>query len=413
MLPAAKSLLYLQALSSLSLWVDFFLIFSVPVFVWNVSASSVAVLAFSLGAPALLLGPIAGAILDRANVRVSLLLGLLARLFTTLGLFFAPSFEFFVALAVLKGLSNIIYFPAITVAIQQIIAPNNRSDFFSYASLFDQLTKISTPILAGTLTTLLPISYVFLISVLCLSFTVLFIKPIWTALQLPEKSPLGLSLKSIISDLSEGFKLFGRLPLQLKLGFIYSILTAFALASYDPHLASFIASLGYPPIVFSWIVSSTAAGAVLAALAVKFKIMHKNSIQLRVVGLCLFSLGLILTLLVIWAKPFNRHFYFIVSWLINGFGYELMVISSNVILQDLCPAAKLGRISASFRSLQMLCIVSGPTAGGLLIAHFGRVAPFAFSSALTGLTAIAAIFLTRKITRNAHQAQTQTLESSS
>lgn len=410
MTPSAKSLLCLQGLSSLSLWIDFFLIFTVPVVSWNISASSVALLAFSLGAPALFIGPIAGALLDRTNIRLSIFLGILSRILTTLGLFLATSFEIFIILAALKGLSNLVYFPAMTMVTRQIINTDNRIDFFSYASLLDQLSKTTTPILAGTLTILLPINYIFLMSAISLSLSALFIKPIWTSLHAIQETQHKLSIKLVLSDLGEGFKLFGSLPLQLKLGFIYSILTALALACYDPHLASFIASLGYPPIVFSWIVSSTAVGAVLAALSVKLKIIRYNSIQLRVLGLCFFSLGIISALTTIWTDPLEKHLYFLMSWLINGFGYELLIISSNVILQDLCPPSKLGRVSSSLRSLQMLCIVTGPTAGGFLITNFGRITPFIFSSALAGLTAIAAIFLLRRTTQTAKQTQPQPFE---
>jgi len=408
----AKALLYIQGFSSLSLWIDFFLIFTVPVFSWNISASSVAILAFSLGAPALFLGPIAGTILDRTTIRLSIPLGILARTLTTFGLFLAPSFEIFIVLAVLKGFSNLVYFPAITIAIKQIINTDKKLDFFSYSSLLDQLTKITTPILAGTLTILLPINYIFLVSVLSLSFSAFFIKSVWSVLEDAQERPRELSIKMVLSDLGDGFKLFGSLPSQLKLGFIYSTLTALALACYDPHLASFIASLGYAPTVFSWIVSSTAVGAVLAALFVKLKIFSCDPIKLRVLGLCLFSAGVISALTIIWTDPHDKYLYFLMSWLINGFGYELLIISSNVILQDLCPATKLGRVSSSLRSLQMLCIVTGPTAGSFLIANFGRATPFIFSSALAGLTAIAAIIIFRITTQTAKQAQAQPFEPS-
>lgn len=81
-----------------------------------------------------------------------------------------------------------------------------------------------------------------------------------------------------------------------------------------------------------------------------------------------------------------------VSWLLNGFGYELLIIASNIILQNLCPAEKLGRVSASFRSLQMLCIVLGPILGSVLISVFGRASPFILASTLALLTAALAIY---------------------
>lgn len=164
------------------------------------------------------------------------------------------------------------------------------------------------------------------------------------------------------------------------------------MASYDPHLASLITSLQFPAIVFSSIVSSTAAGAVCAAIAIKFKIINFNEVKLRTLGLVFFSAGVLSACIILYFSSVIHPAYFMVSWLLNGFGYELLIIASNIILQNLCPAEKLGRVSASFRSLQMLCIVLGPILGSVLISVFGRASPFILASTLALLTAALAIY---------------------
>ncbi|WP_160298057.1 MFS transporter [Pseudomonas sp. ES3-33] len=386
-----RALLTISALSSLSLWIDFFLIFLVPIYLWQASPSEIAILAFSLGAASLFVGPIAGIILDRIHIRVSFLSGMSLRILTTLGFFLAPSFEWFVIMAVLKGLANMLYFPALAISIKQLVSADCRTDFFSYSSLLDQLTKISTPLLAGVLTIFLPVQSIFLVSVALLLAAVPFLRFIWPSLQ-PTLPNAVLTIRSVFIDLINGVKIFRSLDFQLKIGFFYSLLTSLALASYDPHLASLITSLQFPAIVFSLIVSSTAAGAVCAAIAVKFKIIKFNEIKLRTLGLVFFSAGVLSACIILYFSPVIHPAYFMVSWLLNGFGYELLIISSNVILQNLCPAEKLGRVSASFRSLQMLCIVLGPILGSLLISMFGRASPFILASTLTLLTAVLAIY---------------------
>jgi MFS family permease len=387
-----RALLTISALSSLSLWIDFFLIFLVPVYLWQASPAEIAILAFSLGAASLFVGPVAGIILDRIHIRNSLLSGMSLRVITTFGLFLAPGFEWFVIIAVLKGFANMLYFPTVAISIKQLVPASARTDFFSCSSLLDQLTKVSTPLLAGVLTLLLPAQSIFLLSVALLLTAIPFFKFIWPSLE-PSPPNAGLTIKSVVLELVNGIKIFRSLGFQLKIGFFYSFLTSLALASYDPHLASLITSLQFSAIVFSLIVSSTAAGAVCAAIGVRFKIIKLNETKLRTLGLVFFSMGVVSACVVFYFSPVIRPAYFMVSWFLNGFGYELLIISSNVILQNLCPAEKLGRVSASFRSLQMLCIVSGPVLGSLLISTFGRASPLVFASALTSFSAALAIYL--------------------
>lgn len=225
--------------------------------------------------------------LDRLHIRISLLLGVSLRIITTLGFFLAPSYEWFVIMAVLKGLANVLYFPALAISIKQLVSANHRTDFFSCSSLLDQLTKVSTPLLAGVLTLLMPVQSIFLVSVALLMTALPFFKFILPSLQSAMPNAV-LTLKSVVLDLAGGVKIFRSLDFQLKIGFLYSLLTALALASYDPHLASLITSLQFPAIVFSLIVSSTAAGAVCAAIGVKFKIIKLNEIKLRTLGLFFF-----------------------------------------------------------------------------------------------------------------------------
>lgn len=386
-----RALLTVSALSSLSLWIDFFLIFLVPIYLWHASPSEIAILAFSLGAASLFVGPIAGIILDRIHIRVSFLSGMSLRILTTLGFFLAPSFEWFVIIAVLKGLANMLYFPALAISVKQLVSADCRTDFFSYSSLLDQLTKVSTPLLAGVLTILLPVQSIFLVSVALLLAAIPFLKFIWPSLQ-PALPNAVLTIRSVFLDLISGVKIFRSLDFQLKIGFFYSLSTSLALASYDPHLASLITSLQFPAIFFSLIVSSTAAGAVCAAIAIKFKIINFNEVKLRTLGLVFFSAGVLSACIILYFSSVIHPAYFMVSWLLNGFGYELLIIASNIILQNLCPAEKLGRVSASFRSLQMLCIVLGPILGSVLISVFGRASPFILASTLALLTAALAIY---------------------
>lgn len=160
----SSKLICVQALSSLSLWLDIFLIFTIPVYLWHASPSSIALLAFCLGAPMLFLGPIVGTLIDRHDARKTLAFGALVRTLSTLALAVSPDLKIFLLFVILKGVSNLFYFPSITIMVRQLIVADERKSFFSYISVFDQSTKILAPLLAGILTIILSPKDLFFLS---------------------------------------------------------------------------------------------------------------------------------------------------------------------------------------------------------------------------------------------------------
>lgn len=382
----SNKLICVQALSSLSLWLDIFLIFTVPVYLWHASPSSIAVLAFCLGAPTLFLGPIVGTLIDRHDVRNTLALGALLRATSTVALAVSTDVQIFLFFVILKGVSNLLYFPSITIIVRQLIGAEERKSFFSHVSLFDQASKILAPLLAGALTVIVSSKDVFFLSAAAVLLTFPLLRSICLTTQTTTHFP-PTKLLSLYRDLARGFSIFKALPFQLRIGFLYSLLTSLALGIYDPHLASFLAHEGLPPVIFSVIISATAGGAICAALLMKFKFGNIDEILLRSNALVVFSIALTLTAILVFFQAPGRTVLYPVVWFINGFGYELLIISSNIILQRLCPPDNIGRISMSFRSIQILCVIAGPSLGTMLIAAGGRSAPFIVAACMAFLTA--------------------------
>ena len=385
-------LIYIQALSSLSLWLDIFLIFTVPVYMWNASPSSIALLAFLLGAPMLFLGPIVGTFIDRHDIRNTLVFGAILRTTSTTLLAYSSNLNIFLALVFLKGTANLIYFPSITIAVRQLVNAEDRKSFFSQTSLIDQISKIATPILAGLLTILIAPKDIFLLSAISVLISIPILVSICTLIQPPLKNS-SENILSLYRDILRGFTIFKSLPFQLRMGFLYSLMTSMALGIYDPHLASFLSSEGLSSVIFSWIISATAGGAVCAALLVKFKFNNVDEFALRTFALTTFSAALTITAALVLIDVPGKKLLYPAVWFLNGFGYEILIISSNIILQQCCPANNIGRVSTSFRSAQILCVIVGPTIGTILIAAFGRTTPFIVAAITAFLTAIISIVI--------------------
>ena len=386
----SSKLICVQALSSFSLWLDIFLIFTVPVYLWHASSSSIAFLAFCLGAPMLFLGPIVGTLIDRYDVRKTLLSGALFRTLSTIALAVSPDLQTFLLFVIFKGVSNLFYFPSITIVVRQLIHAEERKSFFSHVSVFDQSSKIFAPLFAGVLTAALSPKDLFFFSAAAVLLTVPLLRSICLALRTQIKGTSSKALP-LYRDLARGFSIFNALPFQLRMGFLYSLLTSLALGIYDPHLASFLAYEGLPPVNFSIIVSATAAGAICAALLMKFKLNNFDEILLRSGALVVFSTALILTAALVFFQLPGRSYLYPLVWFLNGVGYETLIISSNIILQQLCPADNIGRVSMSFRSIQVLCVITGPSLGTILIIAGGRPAPFVVAAGMTLLTASVSI----------------------
>ncbi|XVJ49367.1 MFS transporter [Pseudomonas sp. UBT] len=302
----------------------------------------------------------------------------------------SPDLQSFLFFVIFKGVSNLFYFPSITIMVRQLILAEERKSFFSHVSVFDQSSKIFAPLLAGVLTAVLSPKDLFFLSAAAVLLTFPLLRSICLAFrtQMADTSTKALPL---YRDITRGLSIFNALPFQLRIGFFYSLLTSLALGIYDPHLASFLAYEGLPPVNFSVIVSATAGGAIGAALLMKFKWSNIDEILLRSSALVVFSAALILTAaLVFFQVPGRAHLYPLV-WFLNGFGYETLIISSNIILQQLCPPDNIGRVSMSFRSLQILCVIMGPSLGTVLIIAGGRPAPFVVAACMAFLTASVSI----------------------
>ena len=390
MMKTSSKLIYVQALSSLSLWLDIFLIFTVPVYIWHASPSSIAFLAFCLGAPMLFLGPIIGTLIDRHDVRKTLLLGALLRTLSTVALAVSPDLQSFLFFVLFKGVSNLFYFPSMTIAVRKLILAEERKSFFSHVSVFDQSSKILAPLLAGALAVVLPPKDLFFLSAAAVLLTIPFLTSICRAFR-TQMNDSSTKILPLYRDITRGFSIFNALPFQLRIGFLYSLLTSLALGIYDPHLASFLAYEALPPVSFSVIVSATAAGAICAALLMKLKLSNIDEILLRSHALVIFSTALILTAILVFFQVPGRAYLYPLVWFVNGFSYELLIISSNIILQQLCPPDNIGRVSMSFRSVQMLCIIIGPSLGTILIIAAGRSAPFVAAACMAFLTASVSI----------------------
>lgn len=360
------TLLLPQIVGGASIWLDAFLVFLVPVYAWNAEPGQVALIAVCLGLAPLIAGPLVGRWVDRHALAPTLWLGLVIRLAATAGLALAGSVEVFLGWVVMKGLGNSLYFSTFAVVSNRLVDATSRLRYYSNFSIADQTCKLAVPSLAGLMMLWWPAQTLFWISVALLLATV---PPVYAIQGWLSKSGHNLPSSTLVPPASNP-TLSPALLSTCCIGVVLSL----TLAIYDPHLASYIHAIGQPPLLFSALVTATAAGALLGAMWTRTLGRQQPPARLRCHGAGAFAMSIALAASVIQGWQLN-YASAIALWLLNGFGYELMIISSAVLLQNQAPPGRIATITTTLRSLQLLAMMVAPSVGALLIQHVGRVAP--------------------------------------
>jgi MFS family permease len=380
-----RRLLLIQTLAGLAQWLDIFLIFSVPSFVWKSSPAEIAMLASCFGLPSLLLGPIVGAFLDRADPRRTMMVGALARTLSSVLITFASWFPLFAVLVLLKGLANLLYWPSSSIVTNRVVPEAERVKYFSSLSAFDQITKIGTPLVAGFLTLAMNSQLSFIVSALATLICAALLPRVTATIDFVAPAQKR-SVDALLKDLLFGLRSITTLPFNLLLSVALGIGMSLALAVYDPHLAAFLGSKGFDASVFSMVVSATGAGAVVGAALIRFAFKEASPIALIRSGVAAFAAAVTSAAAVVTFAPhLLAPSTLIALWFLNGLGYEVFVVGCSVNTQNLCPPALLGRMSTSVRSLQMTAVVLGPSLGAWLISTHSRATPFIAAAAMSML----------------------------
>lgn len=363
-LPQIKGYGYLCGIrtsSSVTLWVDFILIFTVLTFGFDASPLTLGYAAALYGLPSLLLGPFLGTLADQTNPFKFLIFSFAIRFFIACLLFGATTESYFLIFACMKGISNLGSGAAEIVLTRKLLTNKELVDNISLITVIDQLIKVCSPLAAGVIATTADKAYGFLISA---AFSLLGIFCVAMLLLCNQEKKIHQVEKRSFGN-SQALMILLQSGPSTRLFFICALIQSAVLGCYDSLLSLFLKEIGFEAYVFGTIVSSTALGGILAGLCFKYvypsKMYFCSTLSLFMFGLMITAAGLLQKSELTSIFPT-----LIILFFFAGFNYGLTSLGFGISLQKYCPTSNLGTVSATARSLTLLFMTAGPVFGSWL-----------------------------------------------
>ncbi|HIP77808.1 MAG TPA: MFS transporter, partial [Kiloniellaceae bacterium] len=121
--PGLPRLLGAQVPADFADWLDFVAVGALLAFTWQQGPMAFALLAAAMGLPYVLIGPFAGALTDRADLKRVLVFSNLGRAAATFAAAFAPDTTVLLLIVFARGCADAFYTPAKQAAIQALVPP--------------------------------------------------------------------------------------------------------------------------------------------------------------------------------------------------------------------------------------------------------------------------------------------------
>ena len=341
-IPEVRRLWFGQVVSIFGDFLAVYAVFSLVSFKLKASATEVTMIMISFWLPMALLAPVAGAFVDRWNVKRTMIATDLIR--AALACLLLLTSNVWYIYAILLGISATATFfmPAFSVALRLIVAPGALLAANSLMSQAQMIARIVSPAVAGLLVAWLGEQACFYYDV----FSFLFSAAMVAGVAIPARSLVpSRGLASVLDDLTASIR-FMFTHASISFVMISMATGMFAMACFSALLAVYVRDiLSAGSIIFGTLGSMIGIGMVFGTPLIQ-RLARAHSKPrlvvggLGVVGVCIFVMALIGSVVGT-----------IVSSFIMGGGIAFILIPSQTLLQEETPVDMLGRVSSSMLSL--------------------------------------------------------------
>ncbi|MEM7711046.1 MAG: MFS transporter [Pseudomonadota bacterium] len=374
-----RTLLLAQLPADFADWLDFVAIGALLAFTWEVPTVVFAYLAVAMGLPYLLIGPVAGALVDRVQVRSALIASNLARGVATAALFLAPDWPTLLALVALSSSVDTIFTPAKQVALQALTAPPERTAANGLSHAINQTSKIAAPGLGGALLIWVAPGTVFLLNAgpsLLAALLSARLRPV----PRPPVAPDGAGL---LTETREGLsEVRSNRIVRAALGLMAG--GYFAMFLYDTFIAPLTRDLGFTPTHLGLALAAVGAGGVCGATLLGLAPNVRRPDRWIAMGAVVSGLSTAFLGWWAWSGAGFGLAALLTIFAVLGLASAMAFVPFRTILQDAVPEARMGRVTALGEAVNTVALLSAPLVGAYLVSALSIGAPFVFGGLVMG-----------------------------
>ena len=388
---ALRHLLAAQIPADFADWLDFVAVGALMAFTWKAEPVIFAFLAVCLGLPYLVVGPIAGVLVDRSHIKLVLIGSNLGRAVVTFAFAFAPNWQVLLALVLLRSSADAFFTPAKQAAIQAIVAPESRMAANGISHAINQASKIVAPALGGALLIGLTPQNVFLLNAIVsiVAASLLFALP---HIKRPERGnarngSVLANVKSGFAEIANNSRLRGALTLMAG-GY-------FAMFFYDTLIAPLIRDLGFDGTGLGIALTAVGAGGVVGALWLGSKDISRPFLWVAlggaISGLTVVTIGFAEALSI--DLPFYA---FVALFAIVGGSSAMSVVPVRTVIQNETSPDRIARVTALNEAANTAALLTAPFLGALIASIFSIGVAFIAGGVLLIVIAGVALMLQRR-----------------
>jgi len=378
-----------NTLSNFGNWFDFIAVLILFRYTWKADPMLIALIPVMYAIPSILLGQLAGVLVDKKDKLKILIFSDWGRALFTFLLVFTPSPILALPILLIRNTIGVISVPAQQGLLRNIVEQEYIMKAVTINGSLIQLVKVVGPLIGGTLTGVLAPQFSILIN--AISFVVAGI--ILTRIKLkhtennhPNES--SLDDKNVFTLWKEGWSIVLN-NRMLFASIIFGVISTLTIQMIDAQFVTLFSEV-FPEKseLTGWAISAIGIGSFVSVMLLNKLDKIKNYGWF-------FGTGSLLIGIMTAGFGFLDDYGFIRVAiglaLIGGIGNGITFAAVNYLIQKEPPKEAIGRISGIIDSTLSILFIAGPLLGGLIITQFGVVASFksiGLSLAFVGLLGI-------------------------
>jgi DHA3 family macrolide efflux protein-like MFS transporter len=376
-----------RSISSIGDWLALLPLFSLIAFQHHGSAAETSMVMVSFSIPVILLGPVAGALVDRSNLKRTLIIcDLICALLAALLVFSGHLYQMYLLMAGLSAASCFLL-PGQTTALPLIVPENELLVANSINVQTLQLNQIFAPAMVGFAVAWLGVKNCFYLDAASFLVSALLVSTI----HIERKTvPDASTRKSIWMDLKSGLKFIIGHPVARVLVLTIAIANG-AVAIFEALFAVYVRDLlGGGSKMFGSVTSALGVGTILGAMLVgRFA---QRQPRPRIINAGFMVQAVSVFVLGVWATPVTT----LAASVGLGAGGALVFLSAQTFALEEVPPEMLGRVTSTATSVFAIVQLAAFGSSGLLAAWLGLRNLCYIAVVVVILTAIVAHLWIRK-----------------